>query len=136
MRCIAHGAADGFDQAVSGAGAESDLRLLHLGWVRRPKSLLADGPGFGGGSEAIAIPRQAHIDVSPTNGQSLADAAIDARNVSGSAKRDIDAMLEKIDEYDEDGGCREACQAAASAILSKTNADFDKMLGEILKGAK
>ncbi len=45
-------------------------------------------------------------------------------------------MLEKIDEYDEDGGCREAYQAAASAILSKTNADFDKMLGEILKGAK
>lgn len=86
--------------------------------------------------ETITIPRQAHIDVSPTHGQSLADATRDSNDLAGSAKRDVDAMLEKIDEYDEDGGCRKAYKAAAQAILQKTNADFDKMLGDILKGVK
>lgn len=86
--------------------------------------------------ETIAIPRQAHIDVSPTHGQSLTDAARDSNDLAGSAKRDVDAMLDKIDEYDEDGGCRKAYKAAAQTILSKTNADFDKMLGDILKGVK
>jgi hypothetical protein len=85
---------------------------------------------------AIAVPRQAHIDVSPTHGQSLSDAAKDAGDLAGSAKRDVNAMLEKIDEYDEDGGCRKAYQTAAKTILQKTNADFDKMLADILKVTK
>ena len=82
--------------------------------------------------EAIAIPRQAHIDISPTYGQTGASAAKDASDLAGAAKRDIEAMLDKIDEYDEDGGCKDAYKKAASGILKKTNADFDKILGDIL----
>lgn len=86
--------------------------------------------------EAIAVPRQAHIDVSPTYGQSLADAAKDAKDLAGSAKRDVDAMLQEIDKYDEDGNCRKAYKKAAAAVLAKDNAAFDKMLADILRNTK
>ena len=84
--------------------------------------------------ETIAIPRQAHIDVSPTHGQSVADAVLDSKDLAGSARRDVDAMLNRIDEYDADGGCRNLYEKAAKVVLSKTNADFDKMLVNIIKG--
>lgn len=85
--------------------------------------------------DAIAIPRQAHQQVSPTYGQTPAQAAQDAKNLAGSAKRDVDAMLDKIDEYDADGGCKEAYKKAASSILSKTNDDFDEMLIDVIEKA-
>ncbi|MFT3818408.1 MAG: hypothetical protein QM750_12365 [Rubrivivax sp.] len=83
---------------------------------------------------AVAIPRQAHIDVSPTYGQKLGDAAKDASNLSGSARRDVEAMLKKIDEYDEDGGCKKAYQRAAAKILRMSNKDYDDWLVKIVEG--
>jgi len=86
-------------------------------------------------ADAIAIPRQAHIDVSPTYGQTAADAARDAQNLAGSARRDVEAMLRKIDEYDADGGCKKAYQKAAKRVLKKNNEDFDRWLAETLESA-
>lgn len=87
-------------------------------------------------ASAIAIPRQAHIDVSPTHGQSASAARRDAGNLEGAARRDIEAMLGKIDEYDEDGGCRKAYQQAASKVMRMSNADYDKWLLEVIGGLK
>ncbi len=81
---------------------------------------------------SIAIPRQAHRDISPTYGQSRANAATDAADLAGSARRDVEAMLEKIDEYDADGGCKKAYKKAAKRVL-KDNKWFDTKLNEILK---
>ncbi|WP_025804399.1 hypothetical protein [Pseudomonas chlororaphis] len=81
---------------------------------------------------SIAIPRQAHIDISPTHGQTLADAANDAKNLAGSAQRDVEAMLKKIDEYDADGGCKKAYQKAAKRVL-KDNKWYESQLQKILK---
>ncbi|WGS51125.1 hypothetical protein LFL96_06375 [Paraburkholderia sp. D15] len=86
--------------------------------------------------EAIAIPRQAHIDVSPTYGQTLKEAAGDAKDLAGSARRDVEAMLGQIDEYDADGGCRKKYQKAAAKIMRMDNAAFDKALKEIVKRVK
>ena len=86
--------------------------------------------------EAIAIPKQAHIDVSPTYGQTVTDAAKDATDLAGSARRDVEAMLKEIDKYDEDGKCKKAYQKAAAKIMRMSKEDFDKMLKEILKNVK
>ena len=86
--------------------------------------------------EAIAIPRQAHVDVSPTYGQSAANAAKDAKDLAGSARRDVEAMLKEIEKYDEDGNCKKAYQKAAAKILRMNNKDFEKMLKDILKSTK
>lgn len=86
-------------------------------------------------ADTIAIPRQAHIDVSPTYGQSLGEAAKDAQDLAGSARRDVDAMLKEIDKYDASGGCKKAYQKAAKRVLKKNNSDFDKWLGYVIKNA-
>jgi len=86
--------------------------------------------------EAIAIPRQAHVDVSPTYGQTKGAAAQDAEDLAGAARRDVEEMLKKIDEYDADGGCKKAYKKAVGRILRKSNADFDEMLKEVLKKVK
>lgn len=84
-------------------------------------------------ADAIAIPRQAHIDVSPTYGPKNVDLAPqDAHDLAGAARRDVDAMLKKIDEYDADGGCKKAYEKAAHEIRQKSNADFDKSLLDVL----
>ncbi|WP_449432744.1 hypothetical protein [Pseudomonas putida] len=80
---------------------------------------------------SIAVPRQAHIDISPTYGQTPANAARDAADLAGSARRDVDAMLKKIDEYDADGGCKKAYMKAAKRVL-KDNKWFDKKLNYII----
>jgi len=82
--------------------------------------------------DTIAIPREAHRDVSPTYGQTLKGAATDSEDLAGSAKRDIDAMLEEIDKYDADGGCKKAYKKAAKSILKKTNDEYDKWLDDII----
>jgi hypothetical protein len=84
----------------------------------------------------IAIPRQAHIDVSPTHGQSLADAAKDANNLQGSSRRDVEAMLKEIEKYDADGNCKKAYQKGAAKIMRMSNDDYDQALLEILKKVK
>ncbi|AJX16044.1 hypothetical protein WJ95_31755 [Burkholderia ubonensis] len=83
--------------------------------------------------EAIAIPRQAHIDVSPTYGQTTAEAAKDAKNLASAARRDVEAMLGKIEEYDADGGCKKAYKKAASRIMRMDNQAFDDALIKILE---
>lgn len=87
--------------------------------------------------DSIAIPRRAHIDVSPTYGaKNLKLAPQDAEDLAGAARRDVEAMLKQIDEYDADGGCKKAYQKAAKRVLRMTNRDFDKALLEILKKVK
>lgn len=83
-------------------------------------------------ANAIAIPRQAHIDVSPTYGQSAADAAKDAKNLAGAAERDVGEMLKKMDEYD--ASCKDAYKNAAGKVL-KDNAGYDKWLKDVVKGS-
>lgn len=80
---------------------------------------------------SIAVPRQAHIDISPTYGQNLSSAAKDAADLARSARRDVEAMLKKIDEYDADGGCKKAYMKAAKRVL-KDNDWFDKKLKDII----
>ncbi|WP_223669845.1 PAAR-like domain-containing protein [Kangiella shandongensis] len=89
-------------------------------------------------ADAIAIPRKAHQQVSPTyGGRNSAKRVIqDAGNLAGAAKRDTETMLKQIDEYDADGGCREAYKAAAKQILNMTNKDFDTFLMKTIKGVK
>jgi len=82
---------------------------------------------------AIAIPRQAHIDISPTYGQAPASAAKDAKDLAGSARRDVEAMLKKIDKYD--AGCKKAYQKAAKRVL-KDNKWFDDKIQGILDKVK
>lgn len=80
---------------------------------------------------SIAVPRQAHIDISPTYGQTSANAARDAKDLAGSARRDVEAMLERIDKYDADGGCKKAYIQAAKRVL-KDNKWFDKRLNDLI----
>jgi uncharacterized Zn-binding protein involved in type VI secretion len=87
--------------------------------------------------DSIAIPRQAHIDISPTYGaRNLELAPRDAQDLSGAARRDVETMLKQIDEYDADGGCKKAYQKAAKRILRMSNEDFDRALLDILKKVK
>jgi hypothetical protein len=84
---------------------------------------------------SIAIPRKAHQDISPTYGGRNTPAA-DAKDLAGSAKRDVDTMLEKIDEYDADGGCKKAYKKASKKILDMTNDDYERELKKLLKKPK
>jgi hypothetical protein len=84
---------------------------------------------------SIAIPRKAHQDISPTYGGRNTPAA-DAKDLAGSAKRDVDTMLEKIDEYDADGGCKKAYKKASKKILDMTNDDYERELKKFLKKPK
>lgn len=82
--------------------------------------------------EAIAIPRQAHIDVSPTYGQTIKEAQQDAKDLASSTQRDVEAMLKKIDEYDANGNCRSAYEEAAKKLLTKDNSWYDKGLLDLI----
>ena len=42
-------------------------------------------------------------------------------------------MLDKINEYDEDGGCKSAYKNASKKILEMKNEDYDRFLKEIMK---
>lgn len=82
----------------------------------------------------IAIPKQAHKDVSRTYGRSRntdKQIAEDAEDLVNAAKRDTEAISKEIDDYEE--GCKQAYDEAAKIITSKTQADYDKMLIEVLK---
>ena len=87
--------------------------------------------------KSIAVPRQAHIDISPTYGtKNIKLAPLDAADLAGAAQRDVDAMLKEIDEYDADGGCKKAYKKAAKRILEMSNDDFDEALRKILNTVK
>lgn len=86
---------------------------------------------------SIAVPRQAHIDISLTYGaKNIKLAPLDADDLAAAAQRDVDAMLKEIDEYDADGGCKKAYKKAAKQILKMTNQDFDDVLRKILNPIK
>ena len=86
---------------------------------------------------SIAIPRQAHIDVSPTYGtKTVALAPQDAKDLAGAARRDVESMLKQIDEYDADGGCKKAYQKASAKIMRMDNKAFDEALSGILNNVK
>jgi len=82
----------------------------------------------------IVIPKKAHIDVSPTYGQSTAAAQADAGNLQKSARRDTRAMLNKntgISQYDPN--CEKAYRKAATKINRITNQQYDAWLRKIIK---
>jgi hypothetical protein len=83
---------------------------------------------------AISIPKKAHKEVSPTYGRknnTSTRITEDAGDLAKAAQRDIDAMEKEIDKYEP--GCKKFYQKAAKKILAMTNADYDKLLKEILK---
>lgn len=100
--------------------------------LKGEKLTKAEAKAIDSWGNSIAVPRQAHIDISPTYGQNSASAIKDAKDLAGSARRDVDAMLKKIDEYDADGGCKKAYKKAAKRVL-KDNDWFDNELEKILK---
>jgi len=142
MKCGEHGKYGDLKKKTGGGKFDRDHIPSKAALKKRAEALLgrelkdSEKKAIDAAGDAIAIPRQAHIDISPTYGQSSIDAAKDAADLAGSAKRDIEAMLEKIDEYDEDGGCKDAYKKASAEILKKTNVDYDKMLAKVLKGVK
>lgn len=119
------------DHIPSKAALKARAKELNLG----EKLSKAQEKAIDNFGNAIAIPKQAHIDASPTYGQTAAEAARDAKNLAGAARRDVEAMLKEIDEYDADGGCKKAYQKAAKRVL-KDNEWFDKRLQNILDKTK
>ena len=81
---------------------------------------------------SIAIPRQAHQKISPTYG-GRNDPAGDAKDLANSAKRDVNEMLENIDEYDADEKCKKAYKKASEPILKMTNTDYERELRKLLR---
>lgn len=81
----------------------------------------------------IAIPKQAHKDVSPTytNRNTSTRIGEDAEDLAKAAKRDIKVMEKEIDKYEP--GCKKIYQASAKKILAMSKADYDKMLKKVLK---
>ena len=88
---------------------------------------------IGDAGRTIAIPKQAHKDVSPTytNRNTPTRIAEDSKDLAKAAKRDIEAMEKEIDKYEP--GCKKLYQAAAKKILKMKNSDYDKMLRKVLK---
>jgi hypothetical protein len=88
---------------------------------------------IGEAGRTIAIPKQAHKDVSPTytNRNTSTRIAEDSEDLATAAKRDIEAMEKEIDKYEP--GCKKLYQAAAKKILKMKNSDYDKMLRKVLQ---
>ncbi len=82
------------------------------------------------GALAIVIPKPAHQQISPTYGQSLEDAKKDAKNLSGSVKRDTEAMEKEIKKYNK--ACEEAYKKAADKIKKITNRQYTEWLKKML----
>lgn len=90
----------------------------------------------------IVIPVQAHKDHSPTHSQSAAAAKVDSADLQGSAKRDVDSMLnpKKKNKGDEtpkplDPKCKKAYKKEADKILKITNDEYDSALKKVVKNA-
>ncbi|HEX3696358.1 MAG TPA: DUF4150 domain-containing protein [Polyangia bacterium] len=82
------------------------------------------------GALTIVIPKAAHQQVSPTYGQSAADAEKDSKDLAGSANRDTKAMEKKLKDYDP--GCVEAYKAAAKKIRKIKNRQYNAWLKKML----
>jgi uncharacterized Zn-binding protein involved in type VI secretion len=81
------------------------------------------------GALSIVIPKAVHQRYSETYGQSLADAETDAKDLQGSAKRDLKAIEDsgKLDE-----ACAEAYKKAAKEIKKITNRQYTGWLKKML----
>ena len=81
------------------------------------------------GALSVVIPKPAHQQVSPTYGQSTADAKKDSKDLAGSAKRDTEAM-EKSGKLD--AACQEAYKKAARKVRKITNRQYTAWLKKML----
>jgi hypothetical protein len=81
------------------------------------------------GALSVVIPKAAHQQVSPTYGQSTADAQADSKDLAGSAKRDTNAM-EKGGKLD--AACAKAYKKAARQIRKVTNRQYTNWLNKML----
>lgn len=81
------------------------------------------------GALTIVIPKKLHQQVSPTYGQSLAEAEKDSKDLAGSAKRDTKAM-ENSGKLDP--ACAEAYKKAAKQIRKITNRQYTAWLKKML----
>jgi len=79
---------------------------------------------------AIVVPKPSHQTVSPTYGQSAEAAAEDAKDLQGSAKRDLDEMQKHM--KDEDMECLAAYKKAAAQIRKVTNRQYTNWLKKCL----
>jgi uncharacterized Zn-binding protein involved in type VI secretion len=82
------------------------------------------------GALSIVIPKAAHQQVSPTYGQSPAEAEADAKNLQKSAKRDTKAMEKDIKKYDK--ACEQAYKKAARKINKITNRQYTNWIKKII----
>jgi hypothetical protein len=80
---------------------------------------------------AIVIPKPVHQQFSETYGQSREQAAEDAKDLQGSAKRDTKEIKENLGKSDP--GCVEAYNKAAAEIEKITNEQYESWLDKILK---
>jgi hypothetical protein len=83
------------------------------------------------GALTIVIPKAAHQQVSPTYGQSSADAAKDSKDLAGSADRDTKAMEKKMKDYDP--ACVEAYKKAAKKVRKITNRQYSSWLKKMVE---
>jgi hypothetical protein len=83
------------------------------------------------GALSIVIPKPAHQQVSPTYGQSAAEAKKDSKNLAGSANRDTKAMEMKIKKYNK--ACEKAYKKAAKKIKKITNRQYTDWLKKMMK---
>jgi len=81
------------------------------------------------GALSVVIPKPAHQQISPTYGQSTADAQKDAKDLAGSAARDTKAM-EKGAMLDP--ACAKAYKKAAKKIRKITNRQYTNWLNKML----
>ena len=81
------------------------------------------------GALTIVIPKAVHQVFSETYGQSLADAKKDAKDLQGSAERDLKAIQNsgKLDE-----ACAKAYKKAADAIGKITNRQYTNWIDKVL----
>jgi hypothetical protein len=81
------------------------------------------------GALTVVIPKAAHQQVSPTYGQSVADAKKDSKDLAGSAERDTKRM-ERRGKLDP--ACAKAYRKAARKIRKITNRQYTNWLKKML----
>jgi len=100
----------------------------------KPEQIKALGKAIEKAAWAIAIPKAAHQEASPTYGQGSAQAKRESRNLARAARRDVGRMRKNIGRYNE--ACAELYRKATEEVLKRDNAFYDKMLREVLKEVK
>ena len=81
-------------------------------------------------SLTVVVPKAFHQSVSPTYGQSAAEASKDAKDLAGAAERDTKAMEKAMDKKDHE--CLAAYKKAARKIRKVSNRQYTNWLKKIL----